>query len=728
MIDNTVVEDINERKFLCTIYTTLSRNENTENHTNGNLIIEAFDYKIFFNMNGLYFNLENINQYFNNSFHITYKMYIDELMLLEYVPKYINAYTLVASVYIKPKKINHYILNQHILNTLERNVICDDINQMGQQYSILNGSSFNELSLLSHFIKQIDGTKYNKINQHNYLNNPIMPYVALDTHLRLNNYNLLYMFEILMIIERNICIDKFSSYDGDNLINNKINEVNFYGKTIDIVRDGYFKLNNNTIYNKLNDTYIIIHETYPNDDYVMGITDIFMRRIFIKKNILIVEDSLFYYILSTINHLKDRFVIINYKDWVKLSTCSKLDLIMTCIDDITPVVDKANVNTVDYGKFASDLSTHVCCVINNNNNIMDITKIANMSSNLSNIKPNSTFYGIYNGYLSDSNNKETDVMMLDFISCGNYFPTFNHISKNSNLKSHFNKKQHKHKHECCICLENKYLNQMIITRCGHKFCKNDMIEIFNEAMNNLESDQRFYKINCPLCRETLEDKDIYNLSKNDKLCNYIKKNLIDHKTKELVDKLKELGRKNPDTPELHIIIGNTNRWLNSITNLIRTMKFSKNIVIKPLTWKSKFDFNMVDDIKSKCFNDIKYSKVEYHIMNSSYRGEFFEHNYYKNLTNTIYFFNNVYGNFMEIINDYNYINCINKLTTIMNAKKEILIDMISKSEKLDVLFNFYVIKNTIDEKIFKKEIQFINHFKQSNTLINNNNIPIITYS
>ena len=93
MIDNTVVEDTNERKFLCTVYTTLSRNENTENHTNGNLIIEAFDYKNFFYMNGLDFNLENINQYFNNSFHINYKMYIDELMLLEYVPKYINAYT-----------------------------------------------------------------------------------------------------------------------------------------------------------------------------------------------------------------------------------------------------------------------------------------------------------------------------------------------------------------------------------------------------------------------------------------------------------------------------------------------------------------------------------------------------------------------------------------------------------------------------------------------------------
>ncbi len=101
---------------------------------------------------------------------------------------------------------------------------------------------------------------------------------------------------------------------------------------------------------------------------------------------------------------------------------------MTCIDDITPVVDKAS--KTEYTRFASNLSTHVCCTINNEN-IMDITKITKMDSSLSNIKPNSNFYGIYNEYLKDSNNKETDVMILDFVSCGNYFPTFNHISKKS---------------------------------------------------------------------------------------------------------------------------------------------------------------------------------------------------------------------------------------------------------------------------------------------------------
>jgi len=64
---------------------------------------------------------------------------------------------------------------------------------------------------------------------------------------------------------------------------------------------------------------------------------------------------------------------------------------------------------------------------------------------------------------------------------------------------------------------------MIVTKCGHKFCKNDMIEIFNEAMNNSESDEKYCKVSCPLCRTQLEDRDIYNLSKTDKLCSYIKK-------------------------------------------------------------------------------------------------------------------------------------------------------------------------------------------------------------
>jgi len=183
MLDDTISENTNIRKFLCMVYSTLNRNDISINHMNGTPIIEAFDYNFFFNINNLEFNLANIKYYFNNSFHANYSIYIDELKILEYVPKYINGYTLVASMYIKGNELHNLILNQHIINNLESTIIFDDINEIDEKYSIIYGYNFNDLLLFSNFIKQIDRKVYNQINQHNYLENPIMPELALDIHL-----------------------------------------------------------------------------------------------------------------------------------------------------------------------------------------------------------------------------------------------------------------------------------------------------------------------------------------------------------------------------------------------------------------------------------------------------------------------------------------------------------------------------------------------------------------
>lgn len=724
MIEDIISGNSREHKFLCTVKSTLSRNGNVINHLTNSIIIEAFDYKNFFYINDLKFDLDTINRYFNNDFHNNYRLYIENLKILEYVPKYINKYTLTASVYIKPQVLNCFILNQHVINTLEGNVVFDDIDYIGEQYSIIEGSNFDELSLLRHFLNRIEYDIY--IHQHNYLYDPVSPMYNLNTHLKLLNTNIHSVFEVLLIMERNMAIDKYVSHEGDDLVNHKINELPFYNKPIDITLNDHVIFNNHVIYDKGNDRYILIHNDDQGREFIPDITDSYIRRIIIKKNIFIIQEPIFYYLLSSIKHFKDRFVLINYKDWAKLSFESKIDLIMTCFDDITPV---ANANkVVDYKPFIGDLSTHICRVLNGNN-FMDITKITKMTSYLYTINPSSSFYDVYNQYLNDANNKETDVMMLDFISCGNYFPTFNHISKNKQLKAKIDKK-HK-KIECCICLESRYMNQMVATECGHLFCKKDIIEIFNEAINNTEHDTRHCTIRCPLCRAKLEDQNIYILSKKDKICNYIKKNILDYKTSQLYRKLNELKGKSPSAPELHIVIGNTKRWLSSITNLLKNMKFNKNIIIKPMIWKSRFDFNDVNNIKNDCFHNIKYSKVEYHVMNSSYRGDYYEQNYYKNLTNIIYFFNNVYSNFMDIIDNYNNITTINDLKTMIDSKQELLRDVILRSGTLNINFNYYVIKNTIDEKIFKKEIQFMNHFKNVSPVVRHNsinNVPIVVYS
>jgi hypothetical protein len=726
MSGDIIIVDTDERNLLCVIQSSLIRNSTIINYNNNIDIIETFNHENFFDINDLDFNMDNIVRYFNNSFYTNFKLYID-FKILEYEPKHINKYVLTANVYIKPQYLHYFIMNEHINNTLEGNFIFDDINIIGEKYSFIYGSEFDKLSLLSYFIRQVNNISYGVIHSHNYLYNPINPYWNLNIHIGLQNFNIYNMFEALMIIERNMAIDKFYVNEQDDLINHKINEIKFYNKIIDICIDGCIKLSCNTIYNKIEDIYILIHNSDKNKNLTDDNSKKYIRRIIIKKNILIIKNPLLYYLLSLIKHVKDRFIIINYKDWIKLSSDSKLELIMTCFKDVTPVSESDTI--FDYKKFSNNLTSHICNIVNGDN-FMDITKIMNITTNLFNINASPSFYNIYDKYLNDVHNKETDIMILEYISCGNYFPTFNNISKNKELKSYINEYKKK-KVECCICLENQYLNQMIITKCKHIFCKKDIIETFNESMNNYSSDKIYCNIKCPLCRETLEDRDIYNISKNEKMCDYTKKNILDYKTNYIYKHLSNLKNKNPDKPELHIIIGNTYRWCNSITTLIKNMNFNSNIIIKPLIWKLKFDFNTIDNIKIECFNNIKYSKIEYHIMNSSFYGDFYEQNYIKKLTNTIYFFNNIYNEFMDVIDDYNYISNMNNLPDIINNKKRILHDMISKSEKIDILFNYYVIKNTIDEKIYRKEIQFINHFKKSISLtnINNiNNIPIIVHS
>lgn len=381
---------------------------------------------------------------------------------------------------------------------------------------------------------------------------------------------------------------------------------------------------------------------------------------------------------------------------------------MICINETIPFSNEV----INHEYSSSNIAATICSTNtdnncnktdnDNDNNYIDIRNFTIISSKLHTITPPRSFYNIYKGYLKDTNNKETDIMMLEHISCVNYFPTFNHISNKIELKSHIDNKIKKN--ECCICLGEQTLSDMVITKCGHLFCRRDMVEVFSENMNNSHSDKIYCSINCPLCRETLEDRDIFNLSKSNKMCNYVKQNHLDYKTNEIYRRLTKLKKKTPNEPVLHIIIGNTNRWLNSITNLIKSMKFHKNIVIKPLIWKYKFNLNTINNIKDECFNGIKYNKIEYHIMSSSYRGDFYEQNYYKNLSCVIYFFNNIYRRKNRPQFDLSLSTIMQKIS---NTNKTF-----TNLEKLDSMFNFYVIKNTIDEKIFKSEIKFINHFKK----------------
>ena len=150
---------------------------------------------------------------------------------------------------------------------------------------------------------------------------------------------------------------------------------------------------------------------------------------------------------------------------------------------------------------------------------------------------------------------------------------------------------------------------------------------------------------------------------------------------------------------------------------------------------------MIDSIKSNLFKrlntndtsilDKYYNKIELHITSSSYIGDVYEENYLNSLFINLFFLNNIYQKFFKNINEYNnnQYNTINKLYIINNITNSI--------NSLNIKLNYYIMKKTIDEKIYKKQVKFIprhnqydNNINIQRSMLNNNNsnVSILVYS
>ena len=128
----------------------------------------------------------------------------------------------------------------------------------------------------------------------------------------------------------------------------------------------------------------------------------------------------------------------------------------------------------------------------------------------------------------------------------------------------------------------------------------------------------------------------------------------------------------------------------------------------------------------------KYSshiKLEYR----EFDGDHTQKNYLNSLFINLLFLNNIYQKFFKKINEYNnnQYNTINKLYIINNNTNNI--------KSLNIKLNYYIIKKTIDEKIYKKQVKFIprhnqydNNINIQRSMLNNNinssNVSILVYS
>lgn len=134
------------------------------------------------------------------------------------------------------------------------------------------------------------------------------------------------------------------------------------------------------------------------------------------------------------------------------------------------------------------------------------------------LRPKSPFYSYYNNYLKkDPSNCETDNVILSLFRFKNTLPLLlgcnnRIIGKNNNEEEGI---------YCSICMETYCKNETLIGECGHTLCASCFFGIYNKAKNGV--------INCHLCR---------NENKANKYLNFGtgKKNKVDHQIKHITNK------------------------------------------------------------------------------------------------------------------------------------------------------------------------------------------------
>ena len=312
------------------------------------------------------------------------------------------------------------------------------------------------------------------------------------------------------------------------------------------------------------------------------------------------------------------------------------------------------------------------------------------------INPSIEFENKYKAYLNNPTNCETDNYIIKLISAYSYVPNIKIIDQYKNNENRSFNNNIKIRERCPVCIENINKNKLVFFKCGHYMCFNCFIKFLNYNYPNCC---------CPICKEKHIENNITSFYNN-----YIKEYLFlpDIKTFYVISNINKWllnSNKNNDN-FVYILISNHEKWTNSVSNYIKSNKKlgQNNVKIIFLNYNiflNKNNGKRSHNFYTSCNNIIENKIIQSGIINSDNIINKATHNPVNNLINV-------------------KISLVDPIIKHISTKKKILLSIQNnlkylkdiKSSLNQPLYKIedikqYIIKNTIDEKIFREEVIFL---------------------
>lgn len=301
------------------------------------------------------------------------------------------------------------------------------------------------------------------------------------------------------------------------------------------------------------------------------------------------------------------------------------------------------------------------------------------------IKPCIEFKEQYKNYLNNPTNSETDNYIIKMISAYSYIPIINIIHRNDNTT--------KFKNNCPICLQNINSTNLAFLNCGHNICFPCLIKYLNFNYPNCH---------CPICKNKNIENNITSSNNN-----YIKEylSLPDIKTFYIISTIKKWLLKSQETNSIYILISNYEKWSYSISNYIKSITKEQNY--KKIIF---FNYNnfLSKNSNKRSHNCIIYNNkiIENELSIFSNDNKMCQNNKKNINLKNINFNINIYlvdPIIKHISTKKKILNSIqNNIKNLKNVKNVLNKPLYKISD-----IKQYIIKDTIDEKIFREEVIFL---------------------
>lgn len=319
------------------------------------------------------------------------------------------------------------------------------------------------------------------------------------------------------------------------------------------------------------------------------------------------------------------------------------------------------------------------------------------------IRPSIKFIKDYNDYInSNTNNMETGQYIVDSVKTtiiippiqqkleSKEIPILNELKYNNPIENkHFN---------CNICMNKCSINDLLLYQCKHYICFQCFVQTITYTDNGdmdlyFNDDSNLVKpFKCPFCNQEHSIRQVYKLVKSFKpRINFIKSLYQDYgkiyqlsgylKTNRFIRDFQKIS----SSSEINIIL-NDNICINNIFQYIVSCKGIRNIIF--LTWNNINYHNINDNLDILIKLIINIRKIsDKKCVNKSKKNE-------KLLKINIYIMDP--DTRKPIIRKMNFTNLILILYSIL----------LSHNHNLSYKVFQYVIKNTVDEMIFKNQIVY----------------------